>query len=312
MRFFTIFVSLFLLVVLSTAAGIRYSQVSAEAIDSGCLGARAIVDQKTCGDSYGVVTTSLKGIGANDSFTSLINNNFKQCNGVFDATKADQSDFCTVGDQTASRSIVLIGDSHAEQYLNTFDQIGRTQHYKVYLFDTLNCTDTDFKDTTPACAARYDAIEQSKAILDKSSFVVISYLYRSDDYVAGQIHYIRGLTTNRHLVLFKDLPHTTEKLLNKCNQAAGSCTTPIKTATDNSDAIDKQLQANGDLDGVSLIDLDSALCDSTKCYSFVGGIPVYNGTWSSTDGVVNSHITATFSYSLDTYVTQKLHALHVL
>ncbi|MGE0598015.1 MAG: acyltransferase family protein [Dehalococcoidia bacterium] len=46
---------------------------------------------------------------------------------------------CVFGDASGSRTLVLLGDSHAAQWIGAFDQIGQRQHWKVVLLAKSGC-----------------------------------------------------------------------------------------------------------------------------------------------------------------------------
>ena len=53
---------------------------------------------------------------------------------------------CIFGDVTASTTVVLMGDSHAEHWLPAMDRIGRERHWKVYAMVKPACPVADVED----------------------------------------------------------------------------------------------------------------------------------------------------------------------
>jgi hypothetical protein len=60
---------------------------------------------------------------------------------------------CTFGDRTATRSVLVVGDSQAGMWIPTFDTWGIQEHWKVYRLMKLACTPWTDPTTWPNCVA---------------------------------------------------------------------------------------------------------------------------------------------------------------
>jgi len=67
---------------------------------------------------------------------------------------------CTFGDRTATRSVLVIGDSQADMWIPTFDTWGMQEHWKVYRLMKLGCTPWTDPTNWPQC-------NQWRAFVDK-------------------------------------------------------------------------------------------------------------------------------------------------
>lgn len=291
-------------------ADTRMHVMHAAALDTSntCFGARAILHQDTCGNPYGKINPAYMAIGETDAYMQVLRNDAKWCSGMFDEFKAKQTKFCVVGDKSADKSIVLFGDSHAQHYINAFDAIGREEHYKVYLYDYTGCTEKS-PNPNETCAKRLAAIKKHTSTFKQANLVVVSFLFHNADFVARNISFVRSVTKAK-IVLFEDNAHSTISRFNNCYVLAKDCTIDKKIATQKSTTVLSQLIASGMVQKSEVISTDSFFCSEQTCYSSIGGVPVYFNTSSGAN--INSHITASYSYSLAPLLEQKLRAAGVI
>lgn len=275
-----------------------------------CFGARAILNQDKCGNPYGKIELNYMNVGRQDVFFNLIQDGFSRCPHIHEtlATSNDtnQTNFCVYGDLTASKSIVLFGDSHMQQYLNAFHDIGLRNNYKIYLIDIAGCTGKNFMNKSPACAARYTAIGDLNRVFDSSSILIVSFLYRSYDYIVENLEFLRGVTS-KDLIFFQDNAHTTVSKFNNCYSISRDCLLQKSSATAQTEAVLVDLIANNHIMKDNVISTEDFFCSDSTCYSSIGGVPVYYNTGPTFPyPKINSHITASYSLSLSPVIEQKL------
>lgn len=295
-----------LLIVLAVAGGVAWrnhsiDSASGTSTSGDCYGARAIMHQDKCGNPYGVANPNYMRLGDSDSYLSLISTGH-WCKGGYNEFASDQTKFCTLGDKHAKRSIILFGDSHAQHYQNAFDYIGRTYGYRVLLYDYTGCTHAKYSHSS-ACGKRLDAILAHKSEFKSADLVVVSFLYHNFSFMKRNIDYVRSLTDSP-LVVMEDNAHTTATRLNSCYFFSVDCTWSRAKATSQSDKVTGKLISSRTITEKQLIYTQDFYCHSDTCYLAVGGVPVYYNTSAGVN--VNSHMTASYSYSLGPLIAKRL------
>lgn len=289
-------------------ARLRVMHSAALDMSNDCFGARAILHQDKCGNPYGQTSPTRMTVGQNDIYLQVLSNKSKWCKNSYDEFASKQNKFCIVGDKSADKSIVLFGDSHAQHYINTFDAIGRKLHYKVYLLDYTGCTGKNY-DPSKACAKRLLAIQNRIDTFKQADLVVLSFLYHDTGFMTRNIELARNMTDAK-IVLLEDNAHSTIAKFNNCYVLEKDCTISKKVATEKAASITHELIDSGTIKQSEVIPTDDFFCNGKTCYSSIGGIPVYYNTSSGKN--INSHITASYSYSLAPLLEQKLRRAGVL
>ncbi len=87
-----------------------------------------------------------------DAADSLPPTSTNGCHAGF--TAVTQGD-CRYGDLTASRTVVLFGDSHAEQWLPALDQLGKAQHWQVVSWTKAACPAARLTVDNPSLGRSY-------------------------------------------------------------------------------------------------------------------------------------------------------------
>jgi len=285
-------------------ARLRTMHAAAMNTTDDCFGARAILHQDKCPDPYGKTNPAYMAIGESDIYLQVLSNDAKWCAGHFDEFASNQNKFCVVGDKSAKKSIVLFGDSHAQHYINAFDVIGRELHYKVYLYDYTGCTGAN-PDPHETCAKRLAAIKKHAGTFKQADLVVISFMYHNADFMARNIAYVKSVTKTK-VALLEDNAHSTIAKFNNCYVLEKDCTISKKAATEKAATITRKLIDSGAIKQSEVIPTDDFFCSGKTCYSSIGDVPVYFNT--SAGANINSHITASYSYSLAPLLEQKLQA----
>ena len=107
-----------------------------------------------------------------------------------------------------------------------------------------------------------------------------------------------SLTDNPNIYLLEDVPISGPQGGPDCNALRQSCKNDVKAATasiqqDSQDIVDLRL-----INKNRIIPVKDLFCDTTYCYSNIGGLHAYRDkTFGSNKNVINSHMTASFAYS---------------
>jgi peptidoglycan/LPS O-acetylase OafA/YrhL len=79
--------------------------------------------------------------------------------GACDYSPADARELCPRGDPAATRSIVVIGDSHARMWISAFERIAQREGYRTYYLVKPLCTAADVVVSDPTGAAWTDCTD---------------------------------------------------------------------------------------------------------------------------------------------------------
>ncbi len=284
----------------------RLSTMHAAALDTEnvCFGARAILHLNKCDDPYGKINPNNMSVGREDDFKTKIYDK-KECYSFNPKVenRNNPQKWCTFGDESSKKTIVLLGDSHAEQYINAFDAIGKKNNYKVYSATSVGCKGLLFtgKDL---CKQRLQFLNSS-GILNSKAIIVLSFVYLDYASTAKGINNIRNISDSP-IALLSDTPRSTPDAINKCYTFGIKCTREYSAASGWSDEITNRLIKKGILKNNEIISMTDAFCTPSKCYASIGGVPVYYNTTDDARPSGNSHITASYSFSLSPLIEQKL------
>jgi len=287
----------------------RTSDESAQAVTSAvtgnarCVGADAITD-RSCSRPYGVTkltnpafarTDIGKGVGTADS-----------CKQLLDSARVIK---CKIGDtEHPTKTIALIGDSHAGQLMEALDLYGKRNHIEVITFVKTVCAGTGAEGVASATLGTPSAVasctEWGRAALaaiaaDPRVSTVLFANYTSL-YLAGRAFTAADLESawnplkdaGKAVIAFRDFPNGGPQNVPEC--VADNLGTYDPCAVEKADALldpakDPMMIAARETPGVGVIDLTDILCDQTKCHDVVGGLIVYFDT---------EHLTSAFSKTL--------------
>ena len=137
---------------------------------------------------------------------------------------AGSTDLCPRGDQTAGRSIVVVGDSHGRMWIPAIEQIGTEQGWTVYFLVKPHCTaayvsidHAGDRKPWPECTDFHDWTREQIAALDPDLVVVASSMFNKtlfvgDEKVTGDDR-IAELTGGGFEDLFRVLRPLTDRLV---------------------------------------------------------------------------------------------------
>lgn len=224
-------------------------------------------------------------------------------NGCVAMAPSEAMSSCVYGDRTASRTLVLFGDSHAAHYLPAIDALGEERGWKVIVFARGGCTSLDITIITRGkvrtdCATWreevipvIDQIEPARVVLSGASH------YAEYTSVAGMVEGqrktvadIRSVAPEAHVTVLGPTP----RLAFDAVDCLAANTTRVDRCTPTRKAVVDQTLLNGyseraKLDKVRFVDTTPWHCTDQHCPLIIGGRLVY---WDF------HHMTATHGASL--------------
>ena len=286
----------------------RTDQAVADAVHNPtsdpCFGAAALVGPhaKTCsvsGTGPGIDVLELAAAAPEDKPLPWT----MDCIG--DYRKAATGAECVVGDTTATRSLLVFGDSHAAAWVSAFDVVGKKLHLRVQAMVREACpptadapTATPFRDissTEQQRCARHNQLVLAKLRTDHTIQFAVTTA-RTSDYLYGPKHsastkvsigqYVSYLSqvakTGVHVDVLRELPQTGTSETDRLNvpdclaahpKDVEACSQPRKAAL--STGVLRQVTEQFTTAQVAFVDTARYFCDTRRCYSFIGGLPVY-------------------------------------
>ena len=237
---------------------------------------------------------------------------------IADKTTAHVMTDCYFGDPAGKATVVLFGDSHAEQYFSGIDEAARQLGLKLLLISKPSCPNADVhiwlyheQRAYPECDQfREEAFQKIQelrpALVITSSLVtywvtdpktgkVVSQKRGQKLWRAGLQSTLRRLTETSPVLLVRDLPNWGFDVADcLATYSPGECVGQRQLSAKSDDL----LLAEG-MDLVTGIDLQSAVC-GRQCYPLRGGAIVVRD---------DTHLSATYSKVLAPLWTELLRGL---
>lgn len=205
---------------------------------------------------------------------------------------------CVWGDPNGSHTVVLMGDSHAAQWITAFDQIGKRLHWKIVLLTKSACGAPDISFYNYANKGAYPACDQwhTYAInrinqLDPAAVVLSSdvvyplngkhQLITAATWTAGMVKTLNAITApGVQKIVLSDVPslgnpysgEVAANCLALHPQNVQACSTPTAIAT--RAGLRQANQLGAQQGGAAYIDVTPWFCSST-CTAVVGNTLVY-------------------------------------
>jgi peptidoglycan/LPS O-acetylase OafA/YrhL len=210
-------------------------------------------------------------------------NGIRECFAVWDAPETPR---CEFGDKGAERTVVLVGDSHAEQWLAPVRSLARESGWRVvtYLKEACPFTSTQRvleRDSKLLCTGpnerTLESIGRDKpdAIIT-SAFSQFTYVEDPVPGFASTLRALRGLAPQ--VVVLRDTPapalpggEPARACVQRHADDLGACSTPRNKAL----RPDPAAEAAKTVPGVRLIDLSDAFCTDRECPAVLGNVLVY-------------------------------------
>ncbi len=228
---------------------------------------------------------------------------------------------CEAGDPDGDRLVLLVGDSHAAQWLPAVDQLGLDHHWRVVLVARQYCTwskalrvSLGEEHVFDDCTEWNTNLEQY--ILDRKPDLVIhgALPYGYPDWV-DETHaeyddeMATGYVQAWQPVLDAGIPVVALREIPRLAESAVPCMTAFGATLDDCSFSFESLQqgpswlemAAGREPRVGFVDLDAGICPDGICRPLIGNIYTYRD---------DSHLSDPFARSLSWLLEDQLRALH--
>jgi peptidoglycan/LPS O-acetylase OafA/YrhL len=218
-----------------------------------------------------------------------------------EATNSPPDSECTSGDPRGTRTMVMIGDSHANAWWPAIDAFARTNHWKLVFYGKAACPPgISVHSIDPQTNRVYTACDQWRSnIFDRiqarhPDTVLISHELRTLDIdPTGITQTVRKLrSAGSHVILLQDTPNplnvgSIPDCLAKYPKDVQRCSLPRAEATTRMEGmIQRRVEAiAAQRAGAVLLDPAEWFCTAQTCPAVVKNIVVYADT---------SHTTATY------------------
>ncbi|HET6907869.1 MAG TPA: acyltransferase family protein [Mycobacteriales bacterium] len=253
--------------------------------------------------------------------------NNRGCYPQYDATTVPSD--CQFGDPDGTKVIVLLGDSHAQQWRDSLARQAKDRHWQLWMWAKSECAFTQARTWLTRFHGEYTGCEQWRgkvlqqlATLPRIDLVVVAHaagyterlldargrklsvtqagpVWTSD--WAAMAHRLSALT--RHIAIIKDNPRPTVDVaacLDQHRKNASTCSPKRNDAMWAADMLaDRELAAH--TAHTEMIDFDPQICPGNPC-------PVVTD-----DGLImyrdQSHLTATYAMRFSSQLGRRLAAL---
>jgi peptidoglycan/LPS O-acetylase OafA/YrhL len=241
---------------------------------------------------------------------------FPGCQGALAGTKVLS---CGLGadERSADRTVAIVGDSHATQWFDAMDQLGKTRNWHIKTFTKAACPVTfairllrpAVPASNPECLAYSHAVADRIAA-DPSISVVFassraySYGYASGGdpklVVPGVDGYVaiwkQWLDAGKKVVVLGEVPNLGSARVPDC--LAKNPDHSMACARPAADAVPKNLDLAAAAEkltsrGVLYMPMRDYFCDRTTCYAVVGGLITYRDS---------AHISTEFATAMTPYI----------
>ena len=220
--------------------------------------------------------------------------------------KLDQKHNCTKGDLNSKKTIVLLGDSHANQYSDIFDKIAKENGYKLISYMKVSCPIYDIAQFSHKLKKDYtECSNWRKEVLDKVATINPDILIHTnlaypefDESKYTQFLERAKSMSNKVIELMDNAipPIIVPDCIDKNKNDIQKCSFQKSVGYNNKNIRDKQIEIANKL-GVSVVDPINWFCSDTKCPAVINNIIVYYD---------NSHITNSYAKYLGSVLESKL------
>jgi hypothetical protein len=112
------------------------------------------------------------------------------CHVSFGATSAKPASECLFGDPHGQRTVVLIGDSHAQHWFPALNRLAKSKGWRLYEWSKDSCAvnDTDlyldvYDRAYPECRAWRSSVEQRLSTLGSVDHLIVARSWKYSDYL---------------------------------------------------------------------------------------------------------------------------------
>jgi peptidoglycan/LPS O-acetylase OafA/YrhL len=211
---------------------------------------------------------------------------------------------CMFGDPNGSRTVALVGDSHAAQWFPALDLLATERHWRLIPLTKLSCRFLDLPMYSLILNRRYNecdtwktlVLERLKELKPDLTIVVAAHGMTPID-PADASPVVQGQAMARYLVqvpgqvaVIVDTPgslYDVPDCLSRHLDDVSRCSMPRSLAASAHHDLLEETATR--LSGATLVDMTDALCNDAVCPPVIDGMIVYRDNW---------HLTATYSASL--------------
>jgi peptidoglycan/LPS O-acetylase OafA/YrhL len=281
------------------------------------IGITAVVSGGGVANAKGAAAITGKSFQAQKSADAMVPDPLEATDDVPDAyDKGCQVDVtsaqpaaCTYGDPDGDKTVALVGDSKALQWISALDTIGKERGWKVVTYTKSACTFADVtisQDGKPyASCTEWNKAVTDKLLADKPDVVLTSQGKNKalDDPTdakggASEETMIKGMKARWNeltkagisVAVLRDNPHPDEDISPVYECVDDNRDSLDKCAFDRSGGEEKgggpvQVEAVKQVKGVELIDMNDYLCPGDECPPVIGDVLIYRQ---------GSHLTKTY------------------
>jgi hypothetical protein len=299
----------------ANAAG-QDSREAIRLIDSGqpCFGARSIVDSSCKSERFQRPSDSWITFAANDR-----NQTAGDCQQDVDAPA--EPAWCTFGVSTDSRrTIAIVGNSYAVQYIPLLEQYGLTRGWKIRLAARTDCLGLSAHAVAGQLASdpciEWSKRVQAELIRERPDLVIFVSHEKSSQYLTGgsvarhaaedaASNVLASLSKFKGLgiptLIIKHAPGTRPTPAPECVAASSEITDPC--AFDRTPVTKLDLLAGTAVEApkvTQFLSVDEFFCTQDKCHAAIGGVVAYHD---------DHHISRTYARSLAEFIGPRLDSM---
>lgn len=273
-------------------------------LDATCLGAQAITHRDQCRPVFGGWTPAAAERAKNTAPEMVRRGPHVPCKKFRLGRSAPDAGVCRTGARSSDHRIVVWGDSHATQYWNTFDEIGRDSNVAFDVINSGPCAADLLMQ--PDCTPRRQAMAP---VLTASDGIVVSLLAKDDaNRTVQTLEWLRSVAPTLPIRVIEDVPLAGPQSGPDCGYTGKTCRTARRAALATPTAFIDTLIQRGLLRRADVIRTSDLFCDQRWCYAYIGGLSVYHDT----DFTSNSHVSVHYALSMTDALEERFRAQRLL
>jgi peptidoglycan/LPS O-acetylase OafA/YrhL len=205
---------------------------------------------------------------------------------------------CVIGDLTAHHTMVVIGDSHAWQWGDAFNEIGKQLKVKVVTMTKSGCSAEDYNirndqlgRSYTECTTWRESAMRAIESLHPQVIVVTSRSRREATREGAETTFSQLQNTGAKLIYMTDTPHPGVNIPDCLAKHASNVAACSRQVSDTVEFPEARLMERdvAQAHGAVVLDVLPAFCTATTCPSVIGGRIVYFD---------DSHVTASYALAL--------------
>jgi peptidoglycan/LPS O-acetylase OafA/YrhL len=215
-------------------------------------------------------------------------------------------DGCVLGNKESNKTMILVGDSHANQWAETFNQIAIKNQYKLLIYAKSGCPILDITADNPVSKRGYKECYtwRKEALLQieklKPEIIIqtgLNYPTSSAEKYKEFLDKLKSIS--KRVVKIEDTPLPVQNIpecLTRNTKDIYKCSFTLKAGTLQKSKRDMETDI-AQTSGVYTVDATNWFCDKINCPAVIDNVIVYQDA---------SHITNTYAKYLSNLMEQKL------